>query len=196
MRVLKAPAGVRVVPREVVDARAEAQALLRAARAEAEALVASARREAEALREEAWREGEARAHAEVSARLAAEAVKRAETARGEAETVGQLAIEVARAVLGREAAAGPEVLRDVVGRALARVRRARRIVLRVHPDDVAMARATCRQWLPAGLEPDVLDVEADAGVDRGGVVVESELGRLDARLDTQLAAIARAFAGQ
>ncbi len=51
-----------------------------------------------------------------------------------------LACEVARTILGREAAATTEVLRDVTARALARVRRARTVVLRVHPDDAEAAR--------------------------------------------------------
>jgi type III secretion system HrpE/YscL family protein len=196
MRVIREAASIRVVPRVLPDARREAEAIVQTAREEAAALLEAARREVESLRAEARREGLQLGQADASALHVREAARRAEQAAQEAEAVGQLAVEVARAILGREAAAGPEVLRDVVQRTLARVRRARRIVLRVHPADVAMAREASRTWLPAGMEPELLEVESDASVDRGGVVVESELGRLDARLETQLGAIARALAGR
>lgn len=104
----------------------------------------------------------------------------------EAGTVVALAREVAQVILGREAAAGPEVLRDVATRAIARVRRARLVVLRVHPDEVAYAKDRVRGWYSETTEVEDVAVVGDATVGRGGVVIESELGRIDATLERQL----------
>lgn len=196
MRIVRAPATIRRIPRALIDARVHAASIVAEANEQARAIVEEAHRQAEEIRERARREGEQAGQAEASAWLVREAARRAAESEKDVAMIADLALEVARTILGREAATGSEVVRDVARRALLRVRRARRIVLRVHPEDVEAARAGCRQWLPAGMEPEVLDVEADPRVDRGGVIVESEIGRLDARLDVQLRALARALGGQ
>ncbi len=119
----------------------------------------------------------------------------ARTLHAEEGVVVSLACEVARAVLGREAEAGPSVLRDVVARAIERTRRAEVLVLRVHPDDAAWAESAARSWLPEGMNAAELHIVADGTVDRGGVVLDTELGRVDARLDVQIAEVARILEG-
>jgi flagellar biosynthesis/type III secretory pathway protein FliH len=106
-----------------------------------------------------------------------------------------LACEVARTVLGREAATGEDVLRDVTRRALGQVRRARLVALRVHPDAVEATRRAVGQWFPEGMAVEEVVVIGDEAVSPGGVVVESELGRVDARLERQLEEIARILEG-
>lgn len=140
-------------------------------------------------------ERERRKAAERAAWTVAERVAFGRALAAEEGAVVALACEVARAILGREAAAGPEVLRDVAARAIARVRRARLVVLRVHPDDEEGARGAVGVWFPAGSRPEEVAVVGDGAVARGGVVVETELGRVDATLDRQLEEIARILEG-
>lgn len=162
-----------------------------ASRERAEGIIAEARREAEAIRTRAREEAEAE-------RVALTVASRAAYARSldaEESTVIALACEVARTVLGREATSGEEVLRDVTRRAVERVRRARLLVLRVHPDDVAAARRAATAWLPEGMERVELHVAPDDGIERGGVIVDSDHGRVDARLDLMCAEVARILDG-
>lgn len=185
--------GMRRVEAEVVDALARARALVAEAEAERARIVGAAQAEAEAERARAHAAGVEQARVETAAMMAAARARWSAALAAEEPAVVALACEVAAAVLGRESALGTEVLRDVTRQALARVRKARRVVLRVHPSEAERARTEGNGWLPAGMAPEVFNVEADAAVGVGGVVVETELGRLDARLDTQLAAIARAL---
>lgn len=193
MRRVAGAGGMRLVPREALGALERARAVRAEAEAEAERIVAEARAAAEAMRRDAVAEGLAQGRAEASAWVVAAQARWHASLTTQQPAVAALACEVAAAVLGRESALGTDVLRDVTTQTLARVRNARRVVLRVHPSEAARAKAECVGWLPAGMVPAVLDVEADAAVGVGGVVVETELGRLDARLETQLAAIARAL---
>jgi flagellar biosynthesis/type III secretory pathway protein FliH len=65
--------------------------------------------------------------------------------------------------------------------------------VRVHPDDVAavtVRRDALAARAPAGA---ALDIVADEAVGRHGCVIETALGRVDARLETQLAALERAL---
>lgn len=159
--------GAKVVPGEVVDARAEADRILADARARAEALVRERR---EAL------EAEARA----AAHLEVEAARRAAVAEVE-DAVAALAVAVARRVVGEALEARPERVRALVREALSRVRRASRVRVRVHPAD-----AEALADLPAELVPD----EALA---RGDCVVDSDLGEVDARIEVRLEALRRAL---
>ncbi|MFO0652117.1 MAG: FliH/SctL family protein [Polyangiales bacterium] len=169
-----------------LGARPDAQPIA-AVRARAEGIVAEAMREAETMRAYAAAEASA-------ARAALTVASRAGYARSlqvEASTVIALACEVSRAVLGREATSGEGMLREVTRHAIERVRRARLVVLRVHPDDVEAASRDAASWLPEGMAGVELHVVADAGIERGGVIVESDLGRVDARLDLLCAEVAR-----
>ena len=190
----------RVVPAAVVDADAEARALVDQARRQAEALVADARAEAQQLHADARRAGEAegRALAEaafttllIEARAEADRVRRA--ALPAAQTI---AVRMAEKIVGRVIALDATAMADIARQALEAARaRAGAVSLRVHPDDWA-AIETARPALAARLAKAVeLRVIPDAAVGRHGCVVESAAGRLDARLETQLAALERAAFG-
>ncbi len=174
-----------------LGARSDAQHIA-SYRDSAVGIVADATREAAAIRAIA----EAEAKAEFAAWIVAARAEYAKTLAAEESTVVALACEVARAVLGREAATGDEVLRDLTRRAAERVRRARLVALRVHPADVDRAERHGLTWLPEGMARVELQVVADDGVERGGVIVESELGRIDARLDVMCAEVARILDGK
>jgi flagellar assembly protein FliH len=94
------------------------------------------------------------------------------------DTATQLARQVVRSELG----ARPELIAEVAKQALeALMLSARHITLRVHPDD---------QPLVAKGAADVLAARgarliADAAVQRGGCVIESDLGRIDASIESR-----------
>jgi flagellar assembly protein FliH len=89
------------------------------------------------------------------------------------------------ALLDAELKLAPEHVREVVERELTRLHPARRVVLRVHPDDLALLDAAetlrARHELRAPLS-----FEADVTLSRGGCVIDTDLGRIDARLETRL----------
>lgn len=193
MRSIRDPAGIRVEPITVGQARETAASILAEAEARAAKILADAEQTVERARQRAAHDARASAHESVVAEWTAR-VRRAEPALtvSERELVS-MALEIARSVLDREARESPAALEASARRALGRVRRARTVVLRVNADDLAVARERVREWLAPGAEPSVLDFHADAEVERGGVIVECELGRIDARLSSQLDAIARAL---
>lgn len=162
-----------------------------AALARAEGLISAALREAEAIRARACDEADAAR----AARDLCEKLSWAQALHAEEGVVIALACEVALAVLGREATSGDEVLRDVTRRAMERVRRARLMLLRVNPADAPAATRSAETWLPEGLSRVEIEVFADEGVARGGVIVESEVGRVDARLELLCAEVARILDG-
>ena len=200
-RLVKHPG--RIVPAPVVGAMEQAAAILAAAHARAGALV----REGEALRAEERRrgyaEGRAAAASELTETLAAAALEAAR-ARAQAEPAalrlaGRLAAKMAEKIVGRAVETSPETVTDIAAQALAATRaRAGLIKLRVHPEDRAAlehdgARRALLARFDGGVELEILD---DATVGRGGCIVETTTTRLDARLESQLAALERAVSGE
>jgi flagellar biosynthesis/type III secretory pathway protein FliH len=180
----------------------QAAAIIAAANTRAAALI----RDGEALRAEARRQGYAdgreAAAAELTGTLAAAALE-ASRERLQAEPAamrlaGRLAARMAERIVGRAVELAPDTFTEIAVQALAATRaRAGLIKLRVNPDDrAALERDEARRALLARFDGVVeLEIVGDAAIDRGGCVVETATVRLDARLETQIAALERAVAG-
>lgn len=189
----------RLIPGPVLSAREQAARVRDEARDDA----ARARAEAEALRGDAERRGYDAGFAAgrdaglatVTELLTAAEVEAEATRARTRDLAVVLARRMAEKVIGRAVELAPEVMADIAAQAVAASRpRTGRLVLRVHPDDLAateQAQARWRQHIPAEVE---VRLVADVAVGRSGCVVETPLGRLDARLETQLDALERALA--
>lgn len=189
-RILKA-ADAR--PREL-SAQAP-EHLLEQARTQAAALLADARVEAERLRTQAAAEGRERGLAAVTELLAGARVQAARAQREAESELRALAVRIAERILGRELALRPEAVVDVAAEALRLSGEPREIVLRVHPDDLAAVERGKPRLLERCHSAHAATLRADESVGRGGCIVETELGVVDARLSTQLDALERALKG-
>ena len=181
----------RLVPAAVLSARDQAARLL----AEAETTRAAVRAEAERRGfEDGFASGRQAALAEVSETVAA-AQAYAESLRARAtDQAVLLARRMAEKIVGRAVALEPAVMADIAAQALAASRAsAGAVVVRVHPDDLAAIEAERPRWA-ARLDAAIgLRVVTDLSVGRAGCVVETPVGRLDARLSSQLDAFERAL---
>lgn len=153
-------------------------------------------REAEQLRHSAHAEGYAAGKAAAARQLFDLAAVQAELARRAERDATQAALLVAGQLLGVTLNSEPEKILALLKPHLARMRRAQRLVLRLHPDDAA--------WLQAHPEPldelreqhtlaSSLELRSDPTITRGGCVVESNIGDLDARIETRLTLLASAL---
>lgn len=136
-----------------------------------------------------------------AARAAERAVSRLEAtaaatraAHQTAPALAGLAVDIARALVGEAVSRDPAVIASAVSEALARFARARRALVRVHPEDVPAARAALERWARR-VGAEAAEVAADTTVSRGGAWVETDRGRLDATLETRLAALQAALLG-
>ncbi|WP_157269893.1 FliH/SctL family protein [Azohydromonas aeria] len=105
-----------------------------------------------------------------------------------AQSVAATATRLARAVLRAELSTRPEVVTEVALEAVgAMLAGARQLRVLVHPEDEPLVQAG------AGMQVEARGgrVLASAAVSRGGCVVESELGRVDARIEQRWAVAAQ-----
>jgi flagellar assembly protein FliH len=176
---------------EALLRRAEANALDLLARAEAH--VAQTESEARARgREEGLIAGEAAVQSEASAMIAT-LHELIESARAERHTIIEsaqpellrLAMAIAERIVHTEITANPEVVVENVRAALTRLVSREVVTLRVNPADLETIRRH-RESLVTSSDVEHLRVVEDQRVDRGGVVVETEAGTIDAKTGTQL----------
>lgn len=159
----------------------------------ARAIVADAEQQAAALREQARVEGREAARAELARELVQlTGAQHAALAALEPQAIA-IALQAAKSIVGAEISAHPEQIQAIVRPLIARLARARSVELRVHPDDRAALDALAAALAARGERMPALRVTPDANVTRGGCVARSEIGTLDAQVETQLAAFARAL---
>lgn len=163
----------------------------------AASLVAAAHAEAAAIREAARAEGHAagmaEAHAELEPALAALA-EAAHAVAAERDTLADevepaavtLALRIAEQVLGAVLELEPERVVDTVRGALRRLVDRDRVTVLVNPEDLDVVRAASPALLAelGGIEH--CEVQAERRVTRGGAVVRTGEGEVDATLETKL----------
>jgi flagellar assembly protein FliH len=188
-RVIRARA--EVTKASIVSAEARAKAIVAEATEQAERIRAQAEREAASLRAEAEERGRREGRASVAALEARALEARARSIEDAERTVVALVTKIAERVLHATLTDAPERVVPAVRAELARVKRAKQVELRVHPEDAEALRAA----LARGeiLEPAAPTIVADETVVRGGCWISSDLGTIDARLEVQLAAFERAL---
>ena len=152
--------------------------------------------EAERIRVAAHAEGYAAGKAAAARQLFDLAAAQAELGKRAERDATRAALLVAGQLLGVTLSTEPDKILALLKPHLARMRRAQRLVLRLHPQDAA--------WLeghPAALNElreqhtlaSSLELRSDPTITRGGCVVESNIGDLDARVETRLTLLASAL---
>jgi len=165
--------------------------------------VAEAERESDlaAARAEGYQEGLQVARGELSAIASAlvTAGRELETARASAAddvepvAIG-LALRIAEKVLTGELEARPELVLEVVRGALRRLTEPLPATLLVNPDDAELVRGSLAEFsVEHGGE---LSVREDRRVERGGCIVRTAAGEIDAQIEAQLERAAKVVAQQ
>ena len=97
-----------------------------------------------------------------------------------ARTIARSAVLLARQVIRSELEARPELVARIAEEAIdALVRGARHVTVRLHPDDHALVEAGAAEAIGRS----DARLIADPGVGRGGCVVESDVGLIDATIE-------------
>jgi flagellar assembly protein FliH len=166
-----------------------------------ERLLAKAVAESEQIREQAhaegYAEGRAQGHQDGLAQSTAAALAMGEALRELHELRGQMADELERdsvelalalaaKILTGALETQPERVVDVVRGALRRVVDRRQIVVLVDPEDLEVVSGAVGELQAQAGGIELCDVQADRRVGRGGAVVRTVEGEIDATVETQL----------
>jgi flagellar assembly protein FliH len=163
-------------------------------------LVAEAEAARAAGHDAGFQAGLAEAHAQMAAGVAAVQAAVAELAAERERVSGaveraavDLALRITEQAIGATVAVRPEAVVDVVRGALRRLVERERVTILVHPEDLELVRAASAALVAelGGMEH--CDVQAERRVARGGAIVRTVEGEVDATLATKLACARQAL---
>lgn len=186
-----------VIEHEVLSGLEKSEGIVSRARKEASRLRKRAREvlaqavvEKEEERKRGFEQGHQEGLAALTERLIqAEADRNRVLTEAEPQIVRMVA-EIAEKVIGREIQNGAVV--DIVKKAVSQSV-GQRITVHVHPTDRPVLEEKEKELLEVVDKSQTITVKEDESVSAGGCIVETELGTVDARLETQLAAIRKAL---
>ncbi len=182
----------RRLPGEVAAAAGRAQDILRRAEAESRRILEAARAERAQAMAEAEEQGRRAGLAGAAGELARAAAERDRLLQEARDDLVRLAVAVAGKILGREVERDGRV-EALAATALEAVRNRREVILRVNPGDASALRGEAGRLGALLARAPCLGIQEDPAVERGGLLVETEAGTLDARLETRLEAVEAAL---
>ncbi|MCD6499775.1 MAG: hypothetical protein J7M25_15895 [Deltaproteobacteria bacterium] len=178
---------------QVVDARAVAQRIVERAGHQAEEILAKARYARDAVVAEARALGYEEGLGQATEVLVRARVEASRLQASSSKQLVTLATRMAEKILASELALRPEAVVSVAARAMLQVAWCSKLVIHAHPQDVEAIRLHRSDLLSAAqIQADVVFVE-DPSITRGGCLVDSEAGQIDASVESQLAALERAL---
>ncbi|HDR47152.1 MAG TPA: hypothetical protein ENN94_05555 [Geoalkalibacter subterraneus] len=115
------------------------------------------------------------------------------TLRRSTEDMVRLVMVIAEQVIGAEIATRPEFVLETLKQAMHHALKTDEYQVRVHPDDLAVVTDNKPLFMAAVSGLKNIRLETDPAITRGGCVVESQLGQVDATLDSRLDEIRRSL---
>lgn len=184
-----------LVKNRVFEAQAAAQKIVAEAEAKAAEIIALATLKAEFLSDDAYNTGKENASSEFAEVILAAYQKRDLALRQVEGDVLRLSIKLAEKIIGREIKSDKQTIADTVATAMRNVRQQERLIIRVNPLDFPSIQEFKSTLSHAG-RAQFLDIEPDPKITSGGCIIESEVGTVDARLETQLKILERTLLRQ
>ena len=107
--------------------------------------------------------------------------------------VVELALAIARQVICQEITIDKEIVVCVAREALAKVEDPGRIKIKMSTSDLQFIKETRSQLSNLIENIDNVTLEATESIQRGGCIIETDLGEIDARIEKQLQAVEESF---
>jgi len=111
------------------------------------------------------------------------------------DIITRLAVSVAKMVIKQEVATDPGLIKEVVKNALKLVDDRKRISLKVNPEDWKEIENYEDEIRAVAHGVQELEIKEDETIVRGGCVIESDSGIVDAQIDSQLEEIRKVIKG-
>lgn len=111
-------------------------------------------------------------------------VHRHDQASKEKETV-RLALAIARRIIGGERG-NETVIQHVVHEAMQKVSDPRQLTIRLNPEDIEVVSQMRDRLLPDEASDAAIHLQPDDSIGRGGCIIETRLGDVDARIEQQI----------
>lgn len=185
----------KVIKNQIITAQNEAERIRHEAEQYAIRIKNEAQNNAKNLQIESYQEGKEKALQEIVQHLIEAREIREKVWRDTEKDLLRLAVRLAEKIIGREIDKNQETIVDIVANAVQNARQQEKLTIRVNPKDLPLIEKQLDRII-SGSKLKFIDFAADPRVSDGGCLLESEVGTIDARLDTQLRVLERALLTQ
>ncbi len=178
-----------VLTKPIFGAMMSAENIILKAKEEARHILHNAQEEKKTINEEARREGREIGKAEMTGMLSAAAAQAERLRQRAGDQMIRLATQMAARILEEELACRPESIKLLARKALKEARWAQWVRIKANPEDIEILEKGKKEFLTFLSNVNELSISADPKVPRGGCIVETEAGEVDATLETQVSAM-------
>ena len=175
-----------IIRGEVYSASAKARELLQKAQQEAESILQKAEEAAQKQRQNGYDTGYQEGLAQTTELLMKARLEQEQFLKNANRDLMDLAFKIAEKIIGKQLEIDPDSIISIVKQAMQTVRQTKQLTIRVHPDDAKRLKANEEELQEALGRQRFLDVVEDKKVQQGGCIIESEIGTVEAQLNTQL----------
>lgn len=98
----------------------------------------------------------------------------------------KMCLEITRKIIASEITTRQDVILNVIKKALSYIAEREKLVIRVAPDDCKILNDRRDFWEPVNEKLKDITIEPDERVSKGGCIIESNTGTVDARLGIQM----------
>jgi len=184
----------KVIKNQIVSAQREAARILEEAEDFAAEIRREAQEDAENLKTQAYLQGTENALTEFERNLIESREIREKVWRETEKDLLRLAVRLAERIVGREIEKSDKTIVEIVSTALQNARQQEKLTVRVNPKDLPALEKQTKNLGSGRIQ--FIDFVADPRVASTGCMIESEVGTIDARLETQLRVLERALLSQ
>ena len=175
-----------IIRGEVYSASAKARELLQKAQAEGEEIVRKAQEKSEELRRSGYDTGYQEGLAQVTELLVKARTEHEQFLKNANRELMDLAFKIAEKIIGKQIEIEPQTIISIVKQAMQNVRGSKQLTIRVHPNDAKILKENDEELQEALGRQRMIDIVEDKKVNPGGCIIESEIGTVEAQLQTQL----------
>lgn len=104
-----------------------------------------------------------------------------------------IALKAAKRIVGKELETFPETIVDIVMQAIAPIAESHRVTIYINKDDKAILEAQKPKLQEQMQQVDILTIQEKADIERGGCIIQTEGGMINATIENQWKALERAF---
>ncbi len=185
----------KVVKNQILSARLEAAKIVEEAEINAAQIREKASIDAADMLAKAHQQGTENALTEFEQNLLESQEIRERVWRETEKDLLRLSVRLAEKIIGREIEKDNKTVLDIVNVALQNARQQEKLTVRVNPSDLPILEKESKKFAATG-RVKFIDFVADPRVSLGGCLIESEVGTIDARLETQMRVLERALISQ
>lgn len=175
-----------IIRGEVYSASAKARELLQKAQLEAETILQKAKEESAKQRQTGYDAGYQEGLAQTTELLVKARAEQEQFLKSANRDLMDLAFKIAEKIIGKQLEMEPETIIAIVKQAMQTVRQSKQLTIRVHPEDAKLLKENEEELQETLGRQRILDLVEDKKVHRGGCIIESEIGTVEAQLQTQL----------